>query len=1123
MTDTHALAMLALRRVHGRIAVMAGMPSSIADETEADATDPTSLTGGDRAILARVLRRAVDRAWLTLELLFCRAIIAPRLGRGGAQTLENVFGSRCFQQLSAMPAPFRQTIARELHVARKGGPLAPGDIEVEDLLRQLAALTRPTDQRALQDLEWYALWQMAAELSRDGYRELRSLFEARSETGDSLLVGLVTSFIPFELELEGQPPRIDLGLNVLSGEHVRWLCEQSEPLEVLLNEARGENPSAAPDEGASHVRQGLVFAQKGEYERAIIEFTAAIQSDLPAAAPYVHRGDALRHRGEYDRAIADYTQALRLEPNNLLATLNRGLVHRLVGRSELAVADLSEALRLDPRNVVAYNGRGGAHADLGEYADAIADHTHALRLDPSLAWAYQSRGDAYASLEEYDRAIADYTQALRLNPHFPLAHANRGDAYRLAGDLDRAAVDYTEALRLDPLNPRTFTSRGDTYRRQERYDLALADYGEAIRLDPTNPTGYLNRGIAYQLAGDYDRAVANFNHAERFDADNPEVFYQRALAHQHQESYREAISDLGRVLELNPRDSVAYVSRGTLYSLTRQFDQAISDFTEAIRLDPRLAQARMERGRVHAMQGAFAEALDDCAAAIRIDGHLVPALLIRGGVLIRLGEYENALLEFNRAIRTNPRYARAFNDRGVAYSKLGRYEEAIRDFSKAIEIVPEDAQALANRGNAYQLLERSNEALSDYTQAVVIDQKYAAMYCVLRGQVEARRGHWKQALADFAIATVIEPKNRLAKAAQATAQQQLESSFEVAPAPIPQIPVAPASEGVIELSDAIVEEEAKPVARSAADTHLALPPMGAEDTHPALPVSEEPEAMPTERAQFDAEQKHFQDQERLKRLQALEEKAAEIRKRNEAEEAAKKAKYAKYQKKEKRDPEQESAIWRKRKQYAVLFVFGLVVAYYGGQLIWSLIPPSKQPYKELAADRFAEEYAKDPAAADEKFAEQVIVVRGKVKIVREQVRKGQIPPPPKVFFEVPTPDKISVECLFDDPDIVNDLRADSEYLIAGRVQKFKAGAPVTLKQATIKEGPTAASAAQPTMSAVAMRSDSLIFAHDSARLHAKFSSRSRMPKVLAVEPPYVHSRVVAGRLWLSFQLARSYS
>src|SRR5262249_6527966 len=162
-----------------------------------------------------------------------------------------------------------------------------------------------------QDLEWYALWQMAGDVTRDGYRELRRLFEAQSATGDSLLVGLVTSFIPFELELEGNSFRSDPTLSILPDQHVRWLCEHSEPIEVLLNESHGGRRNDDAHEVVARVRQGQIFAQQGQYERAVIEFTAAIQSDMATPAVWVHRGDALRHRGEYERAIADYTQALR--------------------------------------------------------------------------------------------------------------------------------------------------------------------------------------------------------------------------------------------------------------------------------------------------------------------------------------------------------------------------------------------------------------------------------------------------------------------------------------------------------------------------------------------------------------------------------------------------------------------------------------------------------------------------------------------------------------------------------------------------------------------------------------------------------------------------------------------
>lgn len=1063
LPDARPLALLALRRVHAQVAAA----HTTADKSNGRPPDPTALTGGDRIALGRVLRRAVERTWLTLELLFAQQAVSARLAPGGPEALDSIFGNACFDHLTAIPAPFGTTIARELHAARKAGPLAVQEVDVDGLVRRLAGLAPVTDVRGLQDLEWYALWQAAGDLARDGYADLGPVFEARAPDGASLLVGLVASFVPFELALEGNPPPADRGLSLLPDEHVRWLCEQSEPVEVLLNEAYAGGRAGSPAEAAARLRQGLTYAQQGEYERAIIEFTAAVQADATAAAAYVHRGDAYRLRGEYDRSIADYSQALRLSPDHLLGRLNRGLAYRLTSRPEAAVADLTEALRLDPKNVVALNGRGAAHADLKQYDAAIADHTQALRLDPALAWAYQSRGDAYAGKGEYDQAIADYTQALRLNPHFPLAHANRGNAYRLSGDLDRAAADYTEALRLDPLNPRIFLSRADTYRQQRRFDLALADCGEAIRLDPTNPAGYLTRGITYQRAGEYDRAVADFTQAEQFDPANPEVFLRRANALRHQESYEKAIADLGRVIELNPRDAVAYVNRGILFSLARQLDAAAADFTEAVRLDPTSGQAYLERGRVQAVRGDVEAALADCAAALELDPHFVPAMLVRGGIRLRTGDYPAALGEFDRAIQTNPRYARAFNDRGVARSKLGQLDEAVQDFTQAIALDPRHAPAFSNRANAYQLQQRHEDALRDFAEAVMLDHKYATAYCVQRGMVETGRGNFRQALADYAVALSIDPRNRLAKAARAQARSYLSSDFQVAPteeSPGADSPAGaptgdPSASTMLRLPAAppplVNPEDGSPVIDLGNPETVAPAPVArtpAPDTQLADPIFDLEVAVNQEHAAYQAEQEAMEEQERQKRLKAIEERAEEVRRRNEAAAATtEKAKPNKEKAKGKRrrDPEEEEERRRKFRQYAIISVGALVAAYWVVPFLWSLIPRAKNPFQTYAADQFVAEYAKDAARADDKFSDQVIAIRGKLKVVvdkKMRVRQSA----PHVFIDVPAPkDDLKIECQFQNPDDIDGIKEETVYLVIGKVDRYRPGKGITLKNVSL--------------------------------------------------------------------------
>ena len=60
-------------------------------------------------------------------------------------------------------------------------------------------------------------------------------------------------------------------------------------------------------------------------------------------------GDIHFRRGEYDKAIADYTEAIRLNPKDAEERCNRGSVRYAKGEYDKAIADCTEAIRLDPR------------------------------------------------------------------------------------------------------------------------------------------------------------------------------------------------------------------------------------------------------------------------------------------------------------------------------------------------------------------------------------------------------------------------------------------------------------------------------------------------------------------------------------------------------------------------------------------------------------------------------------------------------------------------------------------------------------------------------------------------------------------------------------------------------
>lgn len=184
------------------------------------------------------------------------------------------------------------------------------------------------------------------------------------------------------------------------------------------------------------LRYGTVLlAERGDYGLAIRRFTQAIdsgelsQENLSIA--YYNRGNAWSNKGKYNRAIADYTKAIEIDPEYADAYHKRALAWKKKGNYKKAVADYKKAaneyrkdsiatitrvIEIDPKNAEAYFYRGNVWYDKGDYNNAIADYTQAIEIDPQYAKAYNKRGLAWENKGDYNSAIADYTKTIEIDP-----------------------------------------------------------------------------------------------------------------------------------------------------------------------------------------------------------------------------------------------------------------------------------------------------------------------------------------------------------------------------------------------------------------------------------------------------------------------------------------------------------------------------------------------------------------------------------------------------------------------------------------------------------------------------------------------------------------------------------
>jgi tetratricopeptide (TPR) repeat protein len=163
------------------------------------------------------------------------------------------------------------------------------------------------------------------------------------------------------------------------------------------------------------VQEAYSAYRSKHYDKAISCLTAALQANPDknvAFAIYSNRASTYSDKGQLDKALSDWTAAIQLNSKSATAWFNRGHDYGVLGDSDKAISDYTAAIRLNPRYLKAYVNRANEYSHKRQYKLAFHDATTAIQLDPKHANTYHNRGAYYGETGDFDRSIADFSEAI---------------------------------------------------------------------------------------------------------------------------------------------------------------------------------------------------------------------------------------------------------------------------------------------------------------------------------------------------------------------------------------------------------------------------------------------------------------------------------------------------------------------------------------------------------------------------------------------------------------------------------------------------------------------------------------------------------------------------------------
>ena len=135
------------------------------------------------------------------------------------------------------------------------------------------------------------------------------------------------------------------------------------------------------EKGVAYKSRALIFFEKEDYQKAILDATKAILNSYSGSNPYQIRGLSYLKLKNYQKSILDLNYAIEIDNKNPSIFYNRALAFYAIKDFELSIADFSKVIELDPYNLNAYRNRGLVYLSLDRCEEALIDFKKALEIE----------------------------------------------------------------------------------------------------------------------------------------------------------------------------------------------------------------------------------------------------------------------------------------------------------------------------------------------------------------------------------------------------------------------------------------------------------------------------------------------------------------------------------------------------------------------------------------------------------------------------------------------------------------------------------------------------------------------------------------------------------------------
>jgi tetratricopeptide (TPR) repeat protein len=518
-----------------------------------------------------------------------------------------------------------------------------------------------------------------------------------------------------------------------------------------------------------------VSAAQNERDRAIGYYKRALETDPTYQPALYDLGEIQLEASEFAEAKALFSRLLEVSPNHSGAKLAMARISLFDHDYDAALKFGDEALALakqaENREAVFQAWMVKANvADAQKKPDERRQALErALEIRPSDEPATLQLAELLTQMDLHQDALRRLKECQKAGCASAAFYRALVQAYRDGGQIEDAKSQLNEALRAQPNDTGLLMLQAADEVKADRLKTAKAIYAQIIDNERTFADAYT--------------ALAALELAEGRNAEAVEVLRQGVEAADQKLPLLEKLAEvqmtvgatlkaketMAEILKLDPNNTEAKLRFARLLKGLGFADES-ARFYEDLQTTGALDGAdALDYIEVLYRQKEYDRALTSVKSVLGSDPLNLRANVLRGAVQSAMGRYKEADEDLRKALKVDSASADAYYYLGLNELAQGRTAPAVEYLSKASSLAPTNLEMRHQLGRAFSEVGgvgNLRRALSEYSFIINEYEKYTTpvdkkridpeIY-LLRGRLYFDNGQFREALADFKLAMLLDP------------------------------------------------------------------------------------------------------------------------------------------------------------------------------------------------------------------------------------------------------------------------------------------------------------------------------------------------------------------------------